>query len=245
MTEEQMAKVAELAKKHGVDIAITGSHAETVASYLNRFKLPSWFWRAKKAESALIEEFRVTGKLITRDLDLAHDLPLAVKRELAEIFGISVENVDVYKKIEGPAILNFLKDGFAYQNHTLVGIPMKPGTIEWNEKWNLTPKVKAALLRLQELGVSVGTRNSPKRMNYELRIPMDLRANEATFVEIGYLLAQLGDEEFPADFCWPRGFSGVPSQAFPGPGARESVLRFDVDPAFLYFRLSLKADRTP
>jgi len=60
-----------------------------------------------------------------------------------------------------------------------------------------TPKRKAALARLAELKVDVYS--STPDVDYTLMIPRALIAPE--YIEIGYLLAQLGDEQFPEHYA--------------------------------------------
>ena len=70
------------------------------------------------------------------------------------------------------------------------------GVIKRSKKWKQIPKREAALKRLQELKVdiySVGSKGNGK--DYTLMVPHDLMDPE--YIEIGYLIAQLGDEQFP------------------------------------------------
>lgn len=71
------------------------------------------------------------------------------------------------------------------------------GVIKRHKLWRRTPKREAALKRLAELRVDVYS-TSPG-VNYTLMIPHTLIAPE--YIEIGYLLAQLGDEGFPEHYA--------------------------------------------
>ncbi len=87
---------------------------------------------------------------------------------------------------------------------------MRQGTITYNVDWELTHKRKTALLRLAELGVdvysSVGTNN------FRLIVPFNLHPD--VYIEIGYLMAQLGDEDFPKGFHHPIAVSYAPTKLF-------------------------------
>lgn len=67
------------------------------------------------------------------------------------------------------------------------------GVIKYNKKWNLTPRREAALKRLAELKVDVYS--SINADDYTLLIPHHLDSPQ--YIEIGYLIAQLGNEQFP------------------------------------------------
>ncbi len=69
--------------------------------------------------------------------------------------------------------------------------------IAYNPRWNLTPKRAQALGRLAELGVSVNS--SADCDNYVLWIPHG--TEPAVYFEAGYLMAQLGNENFPEGYC--------------------------------------------
>jgi hypothetical protein len=71
------------------------------------------------------------------------------------------------------------------------------GVIKRHKSWKLTPKRKAALARLAELKVDVSA--SLRGGDYVLLIPHTLISPE--YIEIGYLLAQLGDEQFPQHYA--------------------------------------------
>jgi hypothetical protein len=89
------------------------------------------------------------------------------------------------------------------------GTMNKPGEITYNSNWKLTNKRKVALLRLAELGVDVYS--SVSSDNFRLLVPFDLHPD--VYVEIGYLMAQLGEEaDFPNLFHHP--ISDIPSKLF-------------------------------
>lgn len=67
------------------------------------------------------------------------------------------------------------------------------GNVKYHPNWRLTDKRQKALQRLAELRVRI--RSDFKGHDFTVLIPQDLLAPE--YLEIGYLLAQLGDEEFP------------------------------------------------
>ncbi len=83
------------------------------------------------------------------------------------------------------------------------------GVITYSDQWRLTPRRRFALERLSELGVNVTS--SLGGGDYTLTLPRQLPP--ARYVEIGYLIAQLGDEFFPEE-CEP--ISDVPSKVYPG-----------------------------
>jgi hypothetical protein len=88
------------------------------------------------------------------------------------------------------------------------------GKIKWNRKWKLTKSGKVAVRRLAELGVSVLTDGEIDENHVYFQIPhcdidkLDFRI----YLEIGYLIAQIGDVSFPDDFAY--GISPVPSDLF-------------------------------
>jgi hypothetical protein len=69
------------------------------------------------------------------------------------------------------------------------------GVIKSGDQWQLTHRREAALLRLAELGVDIYSVGGD---DYTLMIPHGLPADHYT--DIGYLIAQLGDEDFPAGY---------------------------------------------
>lgn len=113
-----------------------------------------------------------------------------------------------------------------------------PGTISWDDKWPETEKVKAVLTRLRALGVHVqGSRRSDV-VGYELRIGMDETKNyiESELVEIGFLIAQLNNADYPNDY-----FVRNPDWGICAFSSFKSNLRIDVDPEFLRFEVYLKS----
>jgi hypothetical protein len=85
------------------------------------------------------------------------------------------------------------------------------GKITYNPNWKLTNKRKVALLRLAELGVDVYS--SVSSDNFRLLVPFKLHPD--VYVEIGYLMAKLGeDDDFPDHFHHP--ISDAPSKLFDG-----------------------------
>ncbi len=89
------------------------------------------------------------------------------------------------------------------------GQNVPPGIITYSDQWRLTPRRRFALERLAELGVSVAP--SVGGGDYTLTVPHHLPPSR--YVEVGYLIAQLGDEFFPEE-CEP--ISDVPSKVYPG-----------------------------
>ncbi len=75
-----------------------------------------------------------------------------------------------------------------YRNH---------GVIKRSKKWKLTPKREAALKRLAELKVDVYSAGANGH-DYTLMVPHNLISPE--YIEIGYLMAQLGEEQFPENY---------------------------------------------
>ena len=80
------------------------------------------------------------------------------------------------------------------------------GVIKRSKKWRLTPKREAALKRLVELKVDV---YSAGTNDYTLLVLHDLSSPE--YIEIGYLIAQLGDEQFPENYSC---LSGTETKVF-------------------------------
>ena len=72
------------------------------------------------------------------------------------------------------------------------------GVIKRSKKWKLTPKREAALKRLAELKVDVYSA-STNGHDYTLMVPHNLDGPE--YIEVGYLMAQLGDEQFPEHYA--------------------------------------------
>ncbi|MFH1367590.1 MAG: hypothetical protein ABII64_00550 [Elusimicrobiota bacterium] len=70
---------------------------------------------------------------------------------------------------------------------------LKSGTIVYNTNWKLDYKKKTALLRMAELGVNIYS--SIGEDDYTLLVPYGLVATD--YIEIGYLISQLVDTEFP------------------------------------------------
>jgi hypothetical protein len=115
---------------------------------------------------------------------------------------------------------------------------MKKGTIVINPKWNLSERRQAALERLSELGVSVES-NSGKT-DYLIEVPV--RPNYAEYIEIGYLIAQLGDERFPND-C--KSFTAnPPAPLLPNAIIRKAAVRFkESHPDYMQFVVTPKIER--
>ena len=110
----------------------------------------------------------------------------------------------------------------------------KPGRIDTNPNWNLTEKRKIALQRLAELGVSVGS--SVGTDGFTLNVPFDLHPD--IYVEVGYLIAQLGDEEFPKGFHHPIAYLQAPTELFDCEiGASSPVEARDVLPTGFRYRV--------
>ncbi len=86
----------------------------------------------------------------------------------------------------------------------------RQGRVKYNPHWELTRKRKTALSRLAELGVDVYS--SVRFDNFRLLVPFDLHPD--VYVEIGYLMAQLGDEDFPEGFHHPIAVSYVGTKLF-------------------------------
>ena len=104
------------------------------------------------------------------------------------------------------------------------------GKISYHKKWELTEKRRAALERLAELGVDVYS--SLNEVNYTLLIPHNLIAPQ--YIEIGYLIAQLGDEVFPEMYnCLSDGDSKV----FPRRVAHSPVYFVDSHPHGMKYRI--------
>lgn len=96
------------------------------------------------------------------------------------------------------------------------------------------------MLRLAELGVSVVTVDGFSGMNIRLLIPHWKGQEISVYIEIGYLLAQLGDESFPEDFR--SGISCVPSALFNG-SLEYDVIYTDANPGHMKVTLALKEER--
>ncbi len=113
----------------------------------------------------------------------------------------------------------------------------KKGKIVINPKWDLTEKRRVALERLSELNVSV--RSHALRADYLIEIP--LRENYSEYIEIGYLIAQLGDENFPRD-C--EAFTDPLSVILPWKKGKYPPVRFKESyPDYMLFVVKLAKDR--
>lgn len=112
------------------------------------------------------------------------------------------------------------------------------GKIIINPKWDLTEKRKAALERLSELNVSVRSHHS--REDFLIEVP--LRSSYPEYIEIGYLMAQLGDEKFPQD-C--EGFTTPSSIVLKGNYAQyPPAVRFkESHPQMMQFVVTLAKER--
>ena len=116
----------------------------------------------------------------------------------------------------------------------------KKGKIVLNPNWDLTEKRRVALERLSELNVSV--RSHVGKSDYLIEIP--LRAAYPEYIEIGYLIAQLGDENFPKD-CIAFS-SNVPSSLLPEKWGKHPPVRFkESHPGYMQFVVTLAKDRQP
>lgn len=110
------------------------------------------------------------------------------------------------------------------------------GVIKRHKGWKLTPKRKAALERLAELKVDVAS--SLTGVDYTLMIPRTLQSPE--YIEIGYLLAQLGDEQFPEYYAC---LSDTETKVFKRQkGAPRLVYFVESYPHGLKYRVIPKAD---
>ncbi len=122
--------------------------------------------------------------------------------------------------------------------------PGTPGVIEWHSKWPKTEKVKAALLRLQQLGLSARYRPSLRPadqhiVNFELTMRVEYLSNyqPEELIEIGYLIAQLGNENFPEDV--PPRDPQEPSCIFASGG---DIHTLNANPTYWRFVVCLKAE---
>lgn len=115
----------------------------------------------------------------------------------------------------------------------------KQGKVKYNPNWELTRKRKTALLRLAELGVDVYS--SVGSDNFRLLVPFDLHPD--VYVEIGYLMAQLGDEDFPEDFHYPIAASYIDTKLFDYEhGAKSAVSAADSVPHGFRYTVTLKKE---
>lgn len=111
------------------------------------------------------------------------------------------------------------------------------GKIIINPKWDLTEKRRAALERLSELNVSV--RSHHAREDFLIEVP--LRSSYPEYIEIGYLIAQLGDEKFPQD-C--EGFTSPSSNVLKGKYGHYSPVRFkESHPQMMQFVVTLAKEQ--
>ncbi|MCL4300945.1 MAG: hypothetical protein KJ077_34750 [Anaerolineae bacterium] len=116
---------------------------------------------------------------------------------------------------------------------------LNPGEIIYNPAWELTRPRKVALERLAELGVRVysAAGGSP---DYTLIIPHSLPSRQ--YIEIGYLMAQLGDEDFPTDY---ELLSDIASKIeWERPERRYPVEFIDSYPHGLKYRINPRSKRT-
>jgi hypothetical protein len=114
------------------------------------------------------------------------------------------------------------------------------GKIVINPDWDLTERRKVALERLSELDVSVRSHNS--KSDFLIEIP--LRSAYSEYIEIGYLIAQLGDEDFPKG-CETL-TRNVPYSLLPGTEGKYPAVRFkESHPDYMQFVVTLAKDRKP
>ena len=112
------------------------------------------------------------------------------------------------------------------------------GEIIINPDWDLTERRKVALERLSELDVSV--RSHVSKSDFLLEIP--LRAAYSEYIEIGYLIAQLGDEEFP-NACETL-TRDIPYNLVPGTEGKRPPVRFkESHPGYMQFVVTLAKER--
>lgn len=110
------------------------------------------------------------------------------------------------------------------------------GKITINPEWDMTERRRVALERLSELGVSV--ESNPGKADFLIDIP--LRAAYPEYIEIGYLIAQLGDEKFPNDCV---GLSS-PTSLLQGIYGKYPPVRFKESyPTYMQFVVKTAKDR--
>jgi len=110
------------------------------------------------------------------------------------------------------------KGGNRQKKEAAVRKKAEQGMITYNPNWKLAKKREVALLRLAELGVRVGSTVGSD--DFRLLVPFDLHPD--VYVEVGYLMAQLGNEDFPNGFHHP--ISNVETKLFDRElGARSPV----------------------
>ena len=116
------------------------------------------------------------------------------------------------------------------------------GEIQVRERAAKPPKIRAALMRLQQLGVTVVDRHSDPALgyDYELRLPWTTKYPMAVLIEIGYLMAQLTNK--PEEYVGFSASTGEVPRWTPSDGASQP-LRFDVDPGYAYFRFDVSKDQ--
>jgi len=90
---------------------------------------------------------------------------------------------------------------------------IQPGKIHRSEQWERSERREAALLRLAELGVDIYSVGGD---DFTLMIPDGLPVDY--YIDIGYLIAQLGDGDFPA------GYEGVTIKQIPAHIFQERIL---------------------
>ncbi len=69
------------------------------------------------------------------------------------------------------------------------------GKVKFGDTWELSPRRCAAIVRLAELGIDL---YSTGRASFSLFVPWKI--DDISLVEIGFLMAQLGDDDFPAGY---------------------------------------------
>jgi hypothetical protein len=113
------------------------------------------------------------------------------------------------------------------------------GVIKRHKAWKRTPKRETALQRLAELKVDIYS--SLTEVNYTLLIPHTLSGPE--YIEIGYLLAQLDDAQFPEHYAC---LSDTATKVFKRQkGAAVNVYFVDSHPHGLKYRVVPIADDPP
>ncbi|MCP4362790.1 MAG: hypothetical protein GY796_32700 [Chloroflexi bacterium] len=183
---------------HGTDIA-----GEAFKSYHEILNEQGLFDTPENAQSFLEHylsfEWAETGEYVIIEV---RTMPIKENTNLSPEFARNIIQL-LWSQAKGTKVVEKEKQGLRTQ-------PSQLGKIEYNDEWDLTPPKKAAMDRLTELGVDITYTSG--RSNFTLWIPgLPDELIPAIYVEIGYLMAQLGDENFPEKY---KLLSDVPSKFF-------------------------------
>jgi len=113
-------------------------------------------------------------------------------------------------------ILDFNRFGYSHPRGK--NRPSRCGIVKFSNTWNLTPRRCAAIVRLAEMGVDIYSNTG----EYTLLIPHEL--HDGLYLDIGYLMAQLGDDDFPTGYAGLT--ADLPGRKYPKRANDEATIYF-------------------